>query len=137
MTRMLSGAGSQGATVAVPGSSAEDPMASAMKQLMSGGRMSRKQMKELEQTMRAMGDGASTALARDPLDVLGDVEQTLLGGAQFVVFDREGRLLALSAHAKQMWDVVTGTRLGDPATARWQQYDPSKVPQLSLDQMTQ
>lgn len=135
MTRMLSGAGAQAAAAAGRAPEEQDVAADMMRKIMTGGRLSRKDMKKMEKIMQEQGDG-SGVYAPDPLETLGEVQDILVGGATYVVFDRNGRLLALSAGGKRMWDVVTGAKLEDPASKR-RGLGAGMSPEDILDRMAQ
>lgn len=135
MTRMLGGAATPAAGSVQTASNDVDPMASVMQQMMSGKRISRKELKKLEKMMSEQG-GDSAAFALDPSQAIGEVQDSLVGGARNVVFDRDGRLLALGVGSQRMWDVVTGARIKDPA--REQQWiKAGTTPEQILDQMEQ
>lgn len=134
MTRMLTGPGATPpAAAAVVAEPQTDVMAAMMEKMMSGKRLSRKEQKQLEEQMQTLGGGG--AMVRDPLAAIDEMQDAfgMSAGAEHIVFNPDGRLLAVGAMGNQLWDVIDGVKLNKrAANGGWVRADAATV---SADEM--
>lgn len=100
-----------------------------MQKLMSGARISRKDMKQLAELQKS---GQYQGLVQNPGDAMEEITDTLgMEGARDLVFTADGRhLVALGVQGKTIWEVDTGRKIRPPRAA----LDPSD-PMAMMDQL--
>jgi WD40 repeat protein len=135
MTRMLAGPG-----VKPPAAASEpqaDPMAAMMESMMSGQRLSRKERKQLEKQMRELSKAGP--MVRDPLASIDEIQDAygMTAGAEHLVFNPDGRLLAVGVTGNQLWDVIGGAKLDAPKANRSGWVSPQAAQESAEEMMDQ
>jgi WD40 repeat protein len=99
------------------------PDQDALRKAMSGGRLSRKDMKAL---LKAQRDAMSGGMVIDPGVEMDDIID--VGGARSLTFSADGRtLLTLGLKGQHTWDVESGRRLDKPRQKAIDPYDPNSI----------
>jgi WD40 repeat protein len=103
------------------------PDQDVLSKMMSGGRLSRKDMKALMKAQRNAPFGGAVAL--DPAAALDDIVD--VGGARSLAFSADGRtLLTLGLNGQRIWDVESGRRLDRPRQQTIDLNDPNSIGDL-------